>query len=84
MLYLQAFQVDEDAPEYRALHPNAKKAAPVDEHFDLVSEEEETEEGSASDGGSSSDEDDNQMNGSKRKREEKQVNGRQKTKPKPK
>lgn len=36
----EAFEVDEDAPEYRALHPNKQKSKKslVTEHFDLVTD----------------------------------------------
>jgi hypothetical protein len=48
---LQAFEVDEDAPEFRVLHPNKQKSNKklVSEHFDLVSEsDDEKERGTAS------------------------------------
>ncbi|KAL2613245.1 hypothetical protein R1flu_024937 [Riccia fluitans] len=36
----EAFEVDEAADEYKALHPNAEKKKLVQEHFDLVSDDE--------------------------------------------
>lgn len=31
------YQPKNDAPEYQALHPKAKRSAPIDEHFGFAS-----------------------------------------------
>lgn len=72
--FIQAFEVDENAPEYRALHPNKQKSKSslVAEHFDLVSdgaEERSAESGDDSDAGSSSSEEEERVSlKNKRKR----------------
>lgn len=65
--------MDEDAPEYRALHPNKQKSKSslVAEHFDLVSDGEEersAESGDDSDAGSSSSDEEERVS-SKNKRQ---------------
>jgi hypothetical protein len=72
--YWQAFEVDEDAPEYRALHPNKQKSKKslVAEHFDLVSEDHkkrEAENDVDSDASSSSSDEGERMS-TKKKRQQ--------------
>lgn len=67
--------MDEDAPEYRALHPNKEKSKKnlVSEHFDLVSESDEernAETGGDSDAGSSSSDDNERLSRKSRQKNE--------------
>lgn len=69
----QAFEVDEDAPEYRALHPNKQKSKNlVAEHFDPVSDDENERDSESGDGdsdASSSSADEGERRSSKNKRQ---------------
>lgn len=70
----EAFEVDEDAPEYLALHPNKQKSKKslVTEHFDLVSDDDKERDSEIKDDSdaSSSSSDEDETNRAKGKRQQ--------------